>query len=249
VRAYGADASRLSMVPCGVDLHEFGPGSKAEARRALGLPDNEFVVLQLGRMVPRKGVDNVIEAMSHLGDGPPARLLVVGGNSADPDDGRTPEIARLRQLAQQCGVAPHVTFVGQRQRDALRNYYLASDVFVSTPWYEPFGITPLESMACGTPVIGSDVGGIRYSVADGVTGYLVPPREPATLAQRLDQLRANPALAAAMGRAGVHRVRSRFTWDRVATDLLDVYHAAALRRIVPHTVFPQLDRARAGVHG
>jgi len=229
MRAYGADAARLSMVPCGVDTREFRPGSKAEARRALGLREDDFIVLQLGRLVPRKGVDNVIQAMAHLGHGRPARLLVVGGNSADPDDGRTPEISRLRGFAQRCGVADSVTFVGQRQRHALRDYYLAADAFVSTPWYEPFGITPLEAMACGTPVVGSDVGGIRFSVADEVTGYLVPPREPQALAQRLDRLRANPALAAALGRAGIHRVRSRFTWDRVATDLLDVYRGAQHR--------------------
>jgi D-inositol-3-phosphate glycosyltransferase len=166
----------------------------------------------------------------------------VGGNSADPDDGQTPEITRLRELARHCGVAPRVTFIGQRQHDALRNFYLAADVFVSTPWYEPFGITPLEAMACGTPVVGSNVGGIRYSVADGVTGHLVPPREPRLLAQRLDHLRANPALAAAMGRAGVHRVRSRFTWDRVATDLLDVYRGAARRHVVPRTGPPTVLR-------
>jgi glycosyltransferase involved in cell wall biosynthesis len=155
------------------------------------------------------------------------RLLVVGGNSADPDDGTTPEIARLRRFARHAGVGDSVTFVGQRQRDALRNYYVAADVFVSTPWYEPFGITPLEAMACGTPVIGSDVGGIRWTVLDGVTGYLVPPREPCALAQRLDLLRANPALAAALGRAGTRRVRSLFTWERVAGDLIEVYRALA----------------------
>ena len=232
MRAYGADASRLSMVPCGVDLEQFRPGSKQQARRALGLNDDEFIVLQLGRMVPRKGVDNVIQAMAHLDQGRPLRLLVVGGNSPDPDDGSTPEIERLKRFATHCGVASTVSFVGQRQREALRHYYLAADVFVSTPWYEPFGITPLEAMACATPVVGSDVGGIRYSVRDGVTGFLVPPREPAALAQRLEQLRANPALAAAMGRAGAHRVRARFTWDRVATDLLDVYRGAALRHSV-----------------
>jgi len=102
--------------------------------------------------------------------------------------------------------------------------------FHSTPWYEPFGITLLEAMACGTPVIGSDVGGIRYSVADGVTGYPVPPRDPGALARRLDDLRANPALAEALGRAGVCRVRSRFTWDRVARQVIDVYRSAARHR-------------------
>jgi D-inositol-3-phosphate glycosyltransferase len=248
LRAYGADPSRLSMVPCGVDLQQFRPGSRQEARRALGLGDDEFIVLQLGRMVPRKGVDNVIQAMAHLDHGQPLRLLVVGGNSADPDDGSTAEITRLKRFAMHAGVASKVSFVGQQQRDALRNYYLAADVFVSTPWYEPFGITPLEAMACGTPVIGSDVGGIRYSVVDGVTGFLVPPREPIALAQRLTQLRANPALAAAMGRAGACRVRSHFTWSRVASDLLQVYHGAALRHTVAMPAATPLRPSRDATH-
>jgi len=229
MRVYRADAQRLAMVPCGVDLDKFMPGSKARARRALGLRDDEFVVLQLGRMVERKGVDNVIRALALMDRSRPLRLLVVGGNSADPDERRTPEIARLRAVAHQCGVADCVTFTGQRQHDSLRDFYLAADVFVSTPWYEPFGITPLEAMACGTPVIGSAVGGIQYSVIDGVTGYLVPPRDPPVLAQRLQTLRANPALAAALGRAGVYRVRSRFTWDLVTSQLIDVYRCVARR--------------------
>jgi glycosyltransferase involved in cell wall biosynthesis len=239
LRLYGADDTRISMVPCGVDLTEFSPGDKARARRELGLADDDFVVLQLGRMVPRKGVDNVIRAVAELqqlggaGQARPVRLLVVGGNSAEPDERATPEIGRLRGIAQDCGVAAQVRFTGQRQREALRTCYLAADVFVSTPWYEPFGITPLEAMACGTPVIGSDVGGIRYSVADGVTGYLVPPRDPAALAERLALLRDNPALAAALGRAGIRRVRSRFTWDRIARDLVSVYRAARGETVQP----------------
>jgi D-inositol-3-phosphate glycosyltransferase len=232
VRLYGGDDARICMVPCGVDLKEFHPADKAAARRELGLGADDFVVLQLGRMVPRKGVDNVIEAVAELQrEAPPGRrrrvsLLVVGGNSAEPDERATPEIGRLRAIARELGVAEGVRFTGQRQRAALRSCYAAADVFVSTPWYEPFGITPLEAMACGTPVIGSDVGGIRYSVVDGVTGYLVPPRNPVALAQRLAQLRDNPALGAALGRAGIRRVRSCFTWDRIARDLADVYRSA-----------------------
>jgi glycosyltransferase involved in cell wall biosynthesis len=231
IRVYGARRERLAMVPCGVDPHTFAPGSKAQARRVLGLRDDEFVVLQIGRMVPRKGIDNVIRALAHMERSRPLRLLVVGGNSAAADERVTPEIARLRGVARDCSVGGCVTFVGQRAHGALRDYYLAADVFVSTPWYEPFGITPLEAMACGTPVIGSAVGGIRYSVVDGVTGYLVQPRDPRALAQRLELLRDNPALAAALGRAGVHRVRSHFTWDRMASELVDVYRAAALHRV------------------
>jgi D-inositol-3-phosphate glycosyltransferase len=223
MRLYGADPARLSMVPCGFDPQEFNRGNRAQARAALGLAADEFVVLQLGRLVPRKGIDNVIRSLAHLPRGLNLRLLVVGGESREPDESRTPEIARLRSVARDCGVAQHVTFTGHRSRDELRRYYAAADVFVTTPWYEPFGITPLEAMACGTPVVGSDVGGIRYSVRDGETGFLVPPHDPAALAQRLAQLQANPALARAMGRAGMRRARMLFTWERVTEQLLEVY--------------------------
>ncbi|HEV7912340.1 MAG TPA: glycosyltransferase, partial [Albitalea sp.] len=186
--------------------------------------------LQLGRLVPRKGVDNVIRAIALMGRGTAVRLLIVGGESAVPDEAATPEIGRLRAVARECGVEDRVTFVGHRQREELRNCYAAADVFATTPWYEPFGITPLEAMACGTPVIGSAVGGIQYSVVDGVTGFLVPPHDPPALARRLAQLRDDPALGQAFGRAGMRRVRSMFTWERVARELADVYetvHAPA----------------------
>lgn len=232
VRLYGADEERISMVPCGVDLATFSPRPRLQARRQLGWPEDEFIILQLGRMVPRKGVDNVIEGLAAL----PAsvrcrsRLVIVGGESPEPDEDRTPEIGRLRRLAARLGVADRVWFAGQRQREALADCYAAADVFVTTPWYEPFGITPLEAMACARPVIGADVGGIRYTVVDGVTGYLVPPKAPAALAQRLWQLYTHPKDAAKMGRAGQQRVRARFTWDRVADQLVHVYRGVLRTR-------------------
>ncbi|MFP5407579.1 MAG: glycosyltransferase, partial [Gammaproteobacteria bacterium] len=130
---------------------------------------------------------------------------------------------RLRRVARDCGAAERVEFTGRRERAALREFYVAADVFVTTPWYEPFGITPLEAMACGTPVVGSAVGGIQHTVVEGVTGYLVPPRDPESLAEALAYLQANPSHAAALGRAGVRRVRSTFTWERVAEELAEVY--------------------------
>jgi len=228
VRLYQARPSRISMVPCGVDLATFSPAPRNLARRQLGVRADEFVVLQLGRLVPRKGIDNVIRAVALLDREIPVRLLVVGGESATPDEVATPEIGRLRAIARECGVADRVTFVGHRQRDELRACYAACDVFVTTPWYEPFGITPLEAMACGRPVIGSAVGGIQYSVVHDVTGFLVPPHDPPALAQRLLQLHDNPELARALGRAGVRRVRSMFTWERVARELADVYETMRL---------------------
>ena len=230
VRHCGAPAHRIAQVPCGVDLDEFGPGDRLDARRRLHLAEDEFIVLQLGRLVPRKGVDNVIRAVGRMSAGRPWRLLVVGGESVQPDERRTPEIARLRAVAREAGVADRVCFVGRRDRHELKDYYQAADVFVTTPWYEPFGITPLESMACGTPVIGAAVGGIQHTVVDGVTGFLVPPNDPDALARRLDELCATPALARLMGRAGRNRVCHEFTWDGVASRLADVYVRAAQQR-------------------
>jgi D-inositol-3-phosphate glycosyltransferase len=225
MRLYDASSQRISMVPCGVDLDVFSPSPRAQARRELGLADNDFVVLQLGRLVPRKGIDNVIRAIGKMDRSLRVKLIVVGGDGPTPDERVTPEIGRLRAIARECGVWDRVTFLGQRQRDELRTCYAAADVFVTTPWYEPFGITPLEAMACGTPVIGSAVGGIQYSVVDGVTGFHVPPHDPQALADRLMQLHDNPMLAHALGRSGIRRVRSMFTWDRVARELAEVYQS------------------------
>ena len=230
VDLYDAPGDRVRVVPCGFDPTEFAPMSKAAARAELGLDPDEFIVLQLGRLVPRKGIDNVVRSLAHLPAALPARLLVVGGDTAVPDEARTPELARLRRVAEAAGVADRVVFTGHRERAELRKYYAAADVFVTTPWYEPFGITPLEAMACGTPVVGSAVGGIKHSVADGVTGFLVPPRDPVALAGRLQALHDNPDLARAMGRAGIARARSLFTWDRVARELADVYAGLCRQR-------------------
>lgn len=226
VELYGAKAEKIDCVPCGFDREEFWP--EPRARERLGLAREEFVVLQLGRMVARKGVDNVIRGIGMLArsHGVRARLLVVGGNSSEPDPVATPELGRLMAVARSQGVSDQVVFTGSRPRDALRQYYSAADVFVTTPWYEPFGITPLEAMACARPVIASAVGGLKSTVVDARTGFLVPANDPQALAQRLAVLAADPALAARMGRAGRRRAVGRYTWRCVVDRLLRVYERA-----------------------
>src|SRR5690606_26502455 len=158
-----ADPERISVVPCGFDPSELSPVPKRLARAKLGLPQDAFIVLQLGRLVPRKGIATAIEGFARFlhGTSADARLLVVGGDTHTPDPKRTPEIARLERVAEEERVADKVVFTGRRDRQMLRYYYSAADTFVTLPWYEPFGITPLEAMACGVPVIGSRVGGVR----------------------------------------------------------------------------------------
>ena len=228
---YEGAPSRLAIVPCGFDPDEFWP-VRETARSKLGLPDDDFIVLQLGRMVPRKGVDNVIEALALLRDlhGVDARLLVVGGETRGEDPMDSPEIRRLAALARQRDIEAQVSFTGAQPRHKLREYYSAADVFVTTPWYEPFGITPLEAMACATPVVGSAVGGIRSTVLDQKSGFLVPPHAPAALAARLAQLQREPELAQRMGWTGLRRAHRHFTWQRVAMQVASVYRSVLARR-------------------
>ena len=236
---YHADTRRMETVPCGFDPDELWPVT-VSARDYLGLDADEFIILQLGRIVPRKGIDNVIRAVACLRErhGIAARLLVVGGNSALPDPVLTPELGRLQALAEQQGVAHAVTFTGQRPRATLRYYYSAANVFVTTPWYEPFGITPVEAMACGTPVVGSAVGGIKTTVVDTETGYLVPPRDPVPLAERLAWLAQHPQVAQRFGWAGMRRAYRHYTWREVGCRVARVYE-----KVIAGTAGAQADVA------
>ena len=224
-RHYRVLPERVRMIPCGFDPAEMFPVDRAEARRRLNLPAERPIILQLGRMVPRKGVDDVIRALGQV----KARaaqvplLVIVGGETYEPDPVSTPEIGRLMQVAADAGVSADVRFVGQRPRGDLRYYYGAADVFVTMPWYEPFGITPVEAMACGVPVVGARVGGVQYSVDDGRTGFLVEPRNPEALARRLLHLFSDPSIPRLLGKRGLKRAQDLFTWQRVTSALADLY--------------------------
>jgi D-inositol-3-phosphate glycosyltransferase len=225
VTLYGADRERIRLVPCGYDPAEFSPVDQLAARQRLGLSGDEPLFLQLGRIVPRKGIDNVIRAIGELNHRhrKAARLLVVGGQSPQSRRVVDPEMGRLQQVARECRVKNQVEFIGQRDREALKWFYSASDAFITTPWYEPFGITPLEAMACGKPVIGSNVGGIKYTVRHGVTGLLVPPKDPIALANAMQALLDDVKLRQSMGANALARVKRHFTWECVAHQLAAVY--------------------------
>lgn len=240
-RLYGADRAALRTIPCGFDPDEFAPMPKAAARAVLGLDPNERIVLQLGRMVPRKGVDTVIRGFARaVRTLPQARLIIVGGDGGDP--AMQPEIVRLAGIAQGDGVADRVTFAGARPRDQLHLYYCAADVFVTTPWYEPFGITPLEAMACARPVIASAVGGLKSTVLQGETGLLVPPKDPGAVAAALVALLSDPTRAEAMGQAGLTRVREQYTWEGVASRMAEVYAELAVTERPAQSVSAEGDR-------
>jgi glycosyltransferase involved in cell wall biosynthesis len=252
---YGADPERITVVPCGFDPEELWPVDRRLARERLGIDPEAFVVLQLGRMVPRKGIRTVIEGFARFRrEASRAELLVVGGESRDPDPALTPEIGLLDALAKAQGVEQSVRFTGRRDRDELRYYYSAADVFVTLPWYEPFGITPLEAMACAVPVIGSRVGGVKFTVLDGVTGCLIPAAAPEALAACLERLYRDRRLAEDYGRCGRARALRSFTWAKVLRQIQSAYDEVIAgarhprRRFGPRT-FAQRQAANGEIYG
>lgn len=241
VNYYNADVTKITIAPCGFNPDEFHIIDKKLARAKLNLNNDEIILLQLGRMVPRKGVDNVIRSISKVNNKiKNIRLLIVGGESDEPDETITPEIGRLKQIAAAENVTAHVTFTGRRRRNVLKYFYAAADVFITTPWYEPFGITPLEAMACGTPVIGAHVGGIKYSVKDGETGFLVPPKNHLALAEKIECLVTNHALLTNMQMNAVKRVNKYFTWMSVAGTIHDLYEQMLCKQTKPVSKFTLL---------
>ena len=211
----GAGSGRISVIPCGVDLDLFAPTGVSAA----GPEGDRRRILVIGRLVPRKGVDDVVRAITHL---PDVDLVVAGGPPPHDLDGDV-DIRRLRETATRHGVADRVHLVGRVRRCDLPALIRSSDAVVSVPIYEPFGMVPLEAMACGVPVVVSAVGGLRESVLDATTGLHVPASDPGALAAALGRIIDDRALAARLGAAGVRRACARYGWDGVAADTAALY--------------------------
>jgi glycosyltransferase involved in cell wall biosynthesis len=209
-----ADRRRISVIPCGVDLELFRPDGPAEARDRA-----RFRVVVVSRLVERKGIEDVIRALSRL---PDTELIIAGG----PDRAQLwddPEACRLRAIVEELDLEERVHFRGGLARSAVPPLLRSADAVVSVPWYEPFGIVPVEAMACGVPVVGAAVGGLVDTVVDGLTGVHVKPREPDQLARVLADLLPDDDLRRAMGQAGAQRARAKYGHDQVAQATLETY--------------------------
>jgi glycosyltransferase involved in cell wall biosynthesis len=209
----GVPHDRVSVVPCGVDVDRFTPTGPAVPRT------DRRRLLAVGRLVPRKGFDLAIEALAGL---PDTELVVVGGTEAGRL-GDDPEARRLREHATALGVADRVRLVGRIAATDMPAWFRSADVVVCSPWYEPFGIVPIEAMACGIPVVATAVGGLTDTVVNGVTGLHVPPRRRDLLAGALRGLLDDPVRRRAFGAAGRDRARARFSWQRVSAETMRVY--------------------------
>lgn len=224
IKLYGADPKKIEVIPCGVDLSLFHPVDVSQAKEQLGWPPDRQMVLFVGRIQPLKGIDILLKAIALATDDLPdlcghLGLTIIGGN---PQATMDREMLRLTRLKKKLGISDLVTFLGARDQDTLPYYYSAAQVCVIPSYYESFGMVALEAMACGRPVIASKVGGLTFTVKDGVTGYLVPDGDPAALSEKLKLILTDEKLRRRMGEEGIKTAR-RYRWPLVANKITSLY--------------------------
>ncbi|MBI3161540.1 MAG: glycosyltransferase [Chloroflexi bacterium] len=226
---YKADHRKLVVIPPGVDTCHFYPIPADEAKQYIGLKPENRMVLFVGRIEPLKGVDTLIHAMSSLDDKGyhrPVHLAIIGGEPNATPENMSDEMARLQKLCDDLCVGGTVVFLGKRGQDTLPYYYSAAEVLVMPSLYESFGMVALEAMACGTPVIASEVGGLGYLVQDGLTGYTIPDSDPGALCDKLSLLLSDSHLRSTLGlRAAEYALN--YSWERIAKQIVEVYEELA----------------------
>lgn len=229
---YGADPCKIEVIPCGVDLSLFRPLSQEETRQQLDICDRLYMILFVGRIEPLKGIDTLLRAMVIVAKDFPhwkeeICVGIVGGDAGEKPETINTEMERLRALREELGISDLVTFLGAQAQDTLPCHYSAADVVVVPSHYESFGMVALEAMACGTPVIASKVGGLSFTVQDGITGFHVPERDPEALAEKLTLLLKDHDLRSRLSAQAVQWVR-HYSWSKVADQIVSLY-----RRLVP----------------
>ena len=209
MRHYGVSAERIGVIPCGVNLEQFKPVDKETAKQQLGFTDDK-IILFVGRMEPLKGIDQLLKAMPYLQNGRRPRLVIIGG-----DENSQHEMERLQSLSRNLHIEDSVTFLGLIKHEQIPYFYSAADVSVVPSYYESFGLVALESLACGTPVVATDVGVFKSVIRQGETGYVVTDNTPHQLADKIALLLLRPSPDTETIFSARESV-SRFSWTNVA---------------------------------
>jgi D-inositol-3-phosphate glycosyltransferase len=225
IRHYGALPEKISVIPCGVNLELFQPIDKGRARQQLGLTDGK-IILFVGRIEPLKGLDQLIRAMPHLPNIRGLKLVIIGG-----DEYSQHEIERLQGLSSELHLKESVTFRGLIKHEQLPYFYSAADACVVPSYYESFGLVALESLACGTPVVATDVGDLKNIIRQGETGYVLTDNTPQCLADKIALLLSKPPdkKSAFTIRASI----SRFGWTNISETVV-----RELRPLLAHQLAP-----------
>lgn len=222
---YRADANKMSVIPPGVDTSHFYQIPADEAKQFIGLKPENRMVLFVGRIEPLKGIDTLIQAMSCLEFQDlfrPVHLAIIGGDVDVSPEEMSDEMTRLQKLCDELCMGGMVVFLGKRGQDTLPYYYSAAEVVVMPSLYESFGMVALEAMACGTPVIASEVGGLGYLVQDGLTGYTIPDSDPLALCDKLSAILGDNRVRNEMGRRAAEYA-ANYAWEKVVVQIVEVY--------------------------
>lgn len=220
---YQVKIDRVVTIPPGVDTSHFYPIPVDEAKEFIGVPPCEHMLLFVGRIEPLKGIDTLIQAIAILRKMEVfVCLSVIGGEPNPTIEMENTEMARLKEMCEKAGLSDLVTFLGKRGQDTLPYYYSAAEVVVVPSHYESFGMVALEAMACGAPVVASQVGGLAYLVKDGETGFTVPVDDPIALAERLALVIKDQALRERLGRQAAQAALA-YAWENIADRIIAVY--------------------------
>ncbi|MFB2938212.1 glycosyltransferase family 4 protein [Aerosakkonemataceae cyanobacterium BLCC-F154] len=243
LRSLVSQAGNIEVIPCGTDIENFRVTMpKADARAKLGFDPHEQIVLYVGRFDRRKGIETLVRACAQLKGKienqesealhPYAnlKLVIVGGSEPDQSDGLERE--RIAGIVQELGIANNTIFAGRIGHDLLPLYYTAADVCVIPSHYEPFGLVAIEAMACGTPVVASDVGGLRFTVMPEETGLLVSPQNVDGFAGAIDRILADEIWAQKLRKQASLRVQQNFSWTGVAIQLSDLYRRLLAQSLI-----------------
>ena len=223
---YSAPANKIQIIPPGVDISHFYPIPPDEAKEFVGVPEEKKMLLFVGRLEPLKGIKTLLRALGIIQAngqaGEDLCLAVIGGELETANGEETEEVKTLMDLRNQYGLVDMVTFLGKRSQDSLPYYYSAAEMVIMPSHYESFGMVALESMACGTPVIASLVGGLIHLVEDGVTGYHVPVEDPQALSLRITSLLKDKALRYRMGH-DAFAFAKKYSWENISDRMVQLY--------------------------
>lgn len=227
---YGAEPDKIDVVPPGVDLNRFKPMAQAEARTQIGVPSSHQMILFVGRLQPLKGLDTLVRALALVRKREPDLaknicLSIIGGDANPDSELEQKELAKLNRLQVELNIEDLVTFLGGKDQDTLVYYYAAAEMVVMPSHYESFGMVAIEAMACGTPVIASDVGGLSFSIEDGFNGYLVPGKDHNALADKIILLLKYRWLRDQLSEQAQLWVK-RYSWVNIADEVMDVFERA-----------------------
>lgn len=226
---YQTSTDRVVVIPPGVDTARFYPIAKDEAREFISMPNDNCMILFVGRIEALKGIDTLIKAMATLQEEGflekhPACVAIIGGEADLSDERLSAEMARLQTMRLDAGLDDIVHFLGKRDQDTLQYYYSSAEIVVVPSHYESFGLVALEAMACGTPVVASETGGLAFLVRDGETGYHVPTGNHVALAERIKELLTDEVLRVRMGNNAAAYAR-QYDWSTITDQMLELYGA------------------------